>query len=129
MVLYGLGEMMITIKSAINGSHRNQNAITDLKKTAEEGNDSSKTEQSEEKERSTPETEKASILEKRETTIVPLRTVLEFAGKYSTDSGMTGYLRGAMNKLSDEDRVAVEQLIMLPPSEMRETMKKMVENT
>ena len=54
----------------------------------------------------------------------PLPEVLEYAAKFRTDDGMTGYLRRVSDVLPDEDRRIVEDLLKLSPAEIRTEIKR-----
>ena len=56
-----------------------------------------------------------------------LPEVLAYAGKFSSDSGMKEYLAREKNALPEEDRAKAEELLSLPPKEIREAIKKMTE--
>jgi hypothetical protein len=55
-----------------------------------------------------------------------LPEMLTYAAKFTSDSGMTCYLKREKDKLPEEDRIKVEGLLLLSPNEMREAIKKMV---
>lgn len=55
-----------------------------------------------------------------------LPEMLAYAAKFTSDPGMTGYLQREKDKLPEEDSAKVEELLKLPPKEIREAIKKMV---
>ena len=63
--------------------------------------------------------------EKKEINTLP--EMLAYAGKFTSDSGMTGYLKREKDKLPEKDRMKVETLLSLTPARMREAIKKMTE--
>ena len=58
--------------------------------------------------------------------IKTLPEMLAYAAKFTSDPGMTGYLQREKDKLPEEDSAKVEELLKLPPKEIREAIKKMV---
>lgn len=136
MVLYGLGQMMLDASYARVGVNENEIAIKTLREMIEAKSDPSENmhqtgaERSMAEAKETPAEKKEEPFENRNREPEGrsrMKEIATFAGKYSTDSGMTEYLRGEMKKLSEEDRSEVEQLLKLPPNEMREAMKKITE--
>ena len=54
----------------------------------------------------------------------PLPEVLEYALKFQTDDGMTGYLKRTVTALPEEDRRTVENLLNLSAEDIRREIKK-----